>query len=100
MAKRETEIAVERIDQDLEGLLKRFQVAAFAALEFAHGGLGLNAEASQVLEYFEEYSQPVGCTRMPALDHQRRVQRGDVAMGHVAREAASAHLCVAAAHFA
>ena len=99
MAEREAEISVERVDEDLEGLLKGFGVAALAALKLARESFGLDAEASQVGEHPQKRAEAIGGGPVSVQEHQGGVQRGDVAVEHVARHAAAANLGVAAHHF-
>ena len=66
-----------------------------AAQKDFHGGFRINVDA-QVAEHLEEHPQPIALRRMPMLEHQRPVERGHVAMQHVARPAAAAHLGMAA----
>ncbi len=67
-----------------------------AAAQFARERLGLDAKAAQVAEHLEEDAEGIGGRRVPEFQHHRRIQRGDVAMENVARDAASTHLGIAA----
>src|ERR1700691_4158808 len=96
MTERKSEVAVKRIDQNLERQLKRVGVAALAPREFARECLGLHPEAAQIAEQLEKDAEAIGRGRMPILQHQRRIQRGHVAMQNTMRDAASANLGVSA----
>ena len=96
---REAEIAVERVDQDLERLLERGQVGALGGVaRLAHPALGAHAEVAQVAQELGEDREGVGDRRDPAGQHQRGVERGDVHVEHGAGDALLVDRGVAPAH--
>ena len=75
VAAAEREIAVERVDQDLEGLLERPQMRALRRLLRLTGQpLGAHAEVAQVLQELGEDPERVGNGRDGPREHERRIE--------------------------
>ena len=84
----ETEIAVEAVDQNLEGVLERVEDTAAC---FPVGGrmlrLGFEPEGAQIGQQMPEDLELIGHREAIELQHDRGIERGDVAMPDVARDA-------------
>ena len=94
---REGEVAVERVDEDLEGLLERVQEdPVLRGGRLAGQPLGRDAELAEVAEQGRRDPEPVGGREEVLPQHQGRVERGHVHVQHVAGHALLEHRGVAA----
>ena len=85
---RKTEIAVETVDQNLEGVLQGMEVAPLrCVLGVTHIALRLEAKGTQVGEEMAKDLELIVHRKAIELEHDRRIERSDVAMPDVARHA-------------
>ncbi len=93
----EAEVAVEGVDQDLEGALQRIGVEALGLRRGgAHARLRPEPAAAQVVEQREEHAQVVALRADPPGEHERGVERPDVAVVDPVDHAGLEHVGVAA----
>ena len=79
----EREVAVERVDEDLEGLLEGAEVRALGGVRRLAGQpLGVHPELAQALEERREDAERVGGRSDRPRQHDRGIERRDV---HVER---------------
>ena len=97
VALREGEVAVEGVDEDLEGLLERVQEDPVLGSGGLPGQpLGRDPELAQVAQQRGGDSQAVGGREQGLGQHQGRVERGHVHVEHVAGDPVLEHRGVAA----
>ena len=88
VALRETEIAVEAVDQDFEGVLQRLKILLLLPIRGgAHARLGFEPESAQIGQQMAKNLELIGHREAIELEHDGRIERGDVAMPDVARDA-------------
>ena len=96
VALRETEVAVEAVDQDFEGVLQGVEMLLLgAAIRGAHARFRFEAEGAQIGEQVAEDLQLVGDREAIELQHDGGIERGDVAMPDIAHDAGVEHRGVA-----
>ena len=87
MGERGAEVAVEGVDESLEGLLERGEQEAVGLGDGLPGQApGRQAELPQVAQERREDAEPVGGGRDALREHERGVERGDVHVQDVARD--------------
>ena len=97
---RETEVAVETVDQNLEGVLERMEVMPPLTIAFfirrLHLGLRFEPEGAEIGQQMPEDLQLIGHREAVELQHDRGIQRRDIAMPDVARDPGKENRGVAA----
>ena len=97
MSLRETEVSVEAVDQDFERVLQRVEILLCAAIVLARAcRLRLEPESAEIGQQVTKDLELIGHRETIELQHDRRIERGDVAMPDVARDAGEKDVRVAA----
>src|SRR5205823_6499374 len=85
----ETEIAIEAVDQNLEGILQRVEMMPVTAVSLLVGSLhlplGFETEFAQVRQQVPKYLKLIGRREAVELQHDRGIKRGDIAVPDIAR---------------
>ena len=91
MSLSESQIAVETVDQNLEGILERLEVMPLLAIFFSFRQLHLSfrfeTKRPEVGQQVTKNLELVRCWETIELQHHRRIERGDIAMPDVACDA-------------
>jgi len=88
MSLREPEVTVKAVQQDLERILQCLEVMLLRGIFLSpHFRLRFQAKRAEVSEQMPEDLQLVGCREAIELQHDRRIERCDVAMPDVAGHA-------------
>src|ERR1044071_9587271 len=86
MSLREPEIAVETVQQNLERIMQRLQVMLPGwILLRPHFGLRFQSERAQVSQQMPEDLQLIAHRKTIEFQHDRRIERSDIAMPDVVR---------------
>src|SRR5262249_13530885 len=97
MPLREPEITVETIEQNLECVVQRLKVMLLRRIFVrAHLCLRLQSEGPQISEQMPEDLQLIGHRKTIEFQHDRRIERSDVAMPDVVRNPSEEDVRVAA----
>jgi hypothetical protein len=97
VAHRKAEIAVERIDQDFKGRLQGIAIAvAFRIFGSGREFLRLHAKTAQIAQQTGEYVQFIFTRQVVVSQHDRRIERSNVAVEHASRHSLMFHARIAA----
>src|SRR5262249_37621 len=97
MSLRESEVAVEAVDQDLERVLESFKMSLLGrAFCGAHLRLRFQPKFPQIGQQMAKNLDSIARGKAIECQHNRRIERGDVAMPDVARHAGEKDVSVAA----
>src|SRR4051812_46486220 len=97
MRLRKTKIAVKGVNQNFKRLLDRVQSRTLAFVRcFLHRRLRLEPKFSKISQQAAENSEPILRGKTIEAQHHARVERGDVAVPDIARDAGEKNVRVAA----
>ena len=97
MSLRKTEIAVEAVDQNLERVLQRLEIVLlFRDPSPPRICLRFESKRAQIGQQMPEDLQLIGHRKTIELQHDRRIERSDVAMPDVVRDAGKKDIGVTA----
>ena len=86
----ETEIAIEAVDQNLEGILQRVEMMPVTAVTLLVGSLhlplGFETEFAQVRQQMPKDLKLIGGRKAVELQHDRGIKRSDIAVPDVASD--------------
>ena len=86
MPLRKAEIPVEAVEQNLERVLQRLQVMLLrGSFLRAHFGLRFQSERAQISEQVAKDLQLIGHWKTIEFQHDRRIERSDIAMPDIVR---------------
>src|SRR2546430_9732947 len=87
MSLRESQIAVKAIQQNLERVLQRLEVMLLRGIFLrAHFCLRFQSERAQISEQMAEDLQLIGHRETIEFQHDRGIERSDIAVPHVVRD--------------
>ena len=97
MSLREPEITVEAVEQNLECVVQRLKVMLLRGIFLrAHFCLRFQSKRAQISEQMPEDLQLIGHRKAIELQHDRRIERSDVAVPDVVRDSGEEDIGVTA----
>src|SRR3981189_2829256 len=86
MSLRESQIAVKTVQQNLERVLQRLEMMLLGGIFLrAHFCLRFQSERTQISQQMAEDLQLIGHRKTIEFQHDRRIERSDIAMPDVVR---------------